>query len=109
NAASERSYEASALAGPVCLWVSPQSTEQRVHDQETNVSGPPGVWPGIPVFVGADALGSIKYCEYLCTAEPRWPTRDLGSLNRPRAPVLNSSCELSCSDAHAATCHSVPT
>jgi len=30
----------------------------------------------------------IKYCEYLCAALQRWPTRDLGNLNWTHAPVL---------------------
>ena len=71
NAGSEQSYEAAALDCPVCLRVSSRSTEQRVHDQETDVPGLPGVWAGFWVFVGTHALCPIERCARLGAAEQR--------------------------------------
>ena len=61
NAGSERKiYEAPALDFPVCLRVPSRPTEPCAHDQETDVPGLFGVWTGIRVFVGTDALRRVE-------------------------------------------------
>ena len=47
SADERRTYELFVADFSVCLWVSSQANEPRVHDQETNVSGLLQMWPGI--------------------------------------------------------------
>jgi len=73
NAGSERRiYEAPALDFPVCLRVPSQPAEPCAHDQETDVPGLLGVWRGVWVFLGIDALPTVEcYPPLLCAAEQR--------------------------------------
>jgi len=61
NAGSERRiYEISGWDLPVCLRLSSQQTERCVHDQEADLPGLLGVWTGIRVFLGTDAVRRVE-------------------------------------------------
>ena len=95
NAGSERATsESLPLDLPVCFRLSSRPTEQSVHDQETDVPDLPGVWAGVSVFMGADALRSIKRCGSICAAERQEARESHGSLTlsrRIRNPILHVS------------------
>ena len=77
---------------PICLGLPSSPDEWRVHYQEENISGLPGVWAGVRVFRTADALVQIR--------------RDGAGRVSTIGSLLNPRCERSCSDTKDAACHS---
>ena len=79
SADERRTYETTALDLAVCVWVSSQSNESRVHHQETDLPGLLPMWARIRVFLGFDASSTVERCrQRLCAArsardEPRPP------------------------------------
>src|SRR5271157_1325266 len=63
SAGSERRiYDTAVSDLSVFLRVPSPPTQRCVHHQETNVSGLLEVWPGIRVFLGADARHTVERC-----------------------------------------------
>jgi hypothetical protein len=82
-----RTYETGGTADlPICVWVSSQSNESRVHNQEKDLPRLLGVRTRIRIFLGIDGSGTA----------PRqfWRTSGASQSFRDQRLVLSLKCRV---------------